>query len=114
MDGQGAGVVLARNCAASLGLEDQPVHLYAFGGHIEVLSEAIYEERKRAATVKPVADRAKLRQAGNEVMPYARSGDARGSDRPVGDPSRRHVSGCHRGIGRAYGVDRTAVDYGTP
>ena len=47
-----------------LGLEDQPVHLYAFGGHIEVLNQAVYEERKRAATVKPVADFTKLRQAG--------------------------------------------------
>jgi hypothetical protein len=35
-----------------------------FGGHIEVLSEAVYEERKRSATAKPVEDRAKLRQAG--------------------------------------------------
>ena len=46
------------------GLEDKPVHLYVFGGHIEVLSETVYEERKRAATAKPLEDRAKLRQAG--------------------------------------------------
>jgi hypothetical protein len=45
-------------------LEDQPVHLYAFGGHIEVLNQAVYEERKRAATVKPVVDMARLRRAG--------------------------------------------------
>jgi MraZ protein len=47
-----------------LGLEDQPVHMYAFGGHIEVLNQTVYEERKRAAMAKPVADFAKLRQAG--------------------------------------------------
>jgi MraZ protein len=63
MDAQ-ARVLFSPELRRELGLEDQPVHLYAFGGHIEVLSEAVYEERKRAATAKPVADRAKLRQAG--------------------------------------------------
>ena len=63
MDAQ-ARVLFSPELRRELGLEDQPVHLYAFGGHIEVLNEAIYEERKRAATAKPAADRAKLRQAG--------------------------------------------------
>ncbi len=63
MDSQGR-VLFSPELRRELGLEDQPVHLYAFGGHIEVLSEAVYEERKRAATAKPVEDRAKLRQAG--------------------------------------------------
>jgi MraZ protein len=63
MDAQGR-ILFSTELRRELALEDQPVHLYAFGGHIEVLSETIYEERKRAATVKPVADRAKLRQAG--------------------------------------------------
>jgi DNA-binding transcriptional regulator/RsmH inhibitor MraZ len=63
MDSQGR-VLFSPNVRRELGLEDQPVHLYAFGGHIEVLNERLYEERKRAATASPVADRAKLRQAG--------------------------------------------------
>jgi MraZ protein len=63
MDSQGR-VLFSPELRRELGLEDQPVHLYAFGGHIEVLNERLYEERKRAATASPVADRAKLRQAG--------------------------------------------------
>jgi DNA-binding transcriptional regulator/RsmH inhibitor MraZ len=63
MDNQGR-VLFSPELRRALGLEDQPVHLYAFGGHIEVLSESLYEERKRAAMVKPVEDRAKLRQRG--------------------------------------------------
>ena len=63
MDAQGR-VLFSPELRRELGLEDQPVHLYWFGGHIEVLSEPVYEERKRAATASPVADRAKLRQAG--------------------------------------------------
>ena len=63
MDAQGR-VLFSPELRRELGLEDQPVRLFAFGGHIEVLSETVYEERKRAATVKPVADLAKLRQAG--------------------------------------------------
>ena len=63
MDSQ-ARVLFSPELRRELGLEDQPVHLYVFGGHIEVLNQAVYEERKRAATAKPVADMAKLRQAG--------------------------------------------------
>jgi MraZ protein len=63
MDAQ-ARVLFSPELRRELGLEDQPVHLYAFGGHIEVLNQAVYEERKRAATVKPVVDMARLRRAG--------------------------------------------------
>ena len=63
MDSQ-ARVLFSPELRRELGLEDQPVHLYVFGGHIEVLNQAVYEERKRAATAKPVADMARLRQAG--------------------------------------------------
>jgi len=63
MDAQGR-ILFSTDLRRELGLEDQPVRLYAFNGHIEVLSETIYEERKLAATARPVADRAKLRQAG--------------------------------------------------
>ena len=63
MDGQ-ARVLFSPELRRELGLEDQPVHMYVFRGHIEVLNQAEYEERKRAATVKPVADFTKLRRAG--------------------------------------------------
>jgi MraZ protein len=63
MDSQGR-ILFSPELRRELGLEDQPVHLYNFGGHIEVLSPAVYEERKSAATAKPVLDKAKLRQAG--------------------------------------------------
>ena len=63
MDAQ-ARVLFSPELRRELGLEDQPVHLYAFGGHIEVLSQAVYEARKAAATIKPGDDFKKLRQAG--------------------------------------------------
>ena len=63
MDAQGR-VLFSPKLRRALGLEDQEVHLYNFGGHIEVLSPALYAERKSAATVKPVEEKAKLRRAG--------------------------------------------------
>ena len=63
MDAQGR-ILFSPELRRELGLEDQPVHLYVFGGHIEVLSPAVYEERKVAAKVKPVSDLAKARRAG--------------------------------------------------
>lgn len=63
MDGQ-ARVLFSTDLRRELGLENQEVHMYCFGGHIEVLTNAVYAERKQAATVKPVADFTKLRRAG--------------------------------------------------
>jgi DNA-binding transcriptional regulator/RsmH inhibitor MraZ len=63
MDSQ-ARVLFSPELRRELGLEDQPVHLYSFGGHVEVLSQAVYDERKRAAMATPAADFAKLRRAG--------------------------------------------------
>jgi DNA-binding transcriptional regulator/RsmH inhibitor MraZ len=63
MDSQ-ARVLFSPEVRRELGLEDQPVHLYVFGGHIEVLSPAVYEERKVAAKVKPKSDLATARRAG--------------------------------------------------
>jgi DNA-binding transcriptional regulator/RsmH inhibitor MraZ len=63
MDAQ-ARVLFSTDLRRELGLENQEVHLYDFGGHIEVLTTPVYEERKRAATLKPVADFTKLRRAG--------------------------------------------------
>ena len=50
MDSQ-ARVLFSPEVRRELGLEDQPVHLYVFGGHIEVLSPSDYEERKVAVKV---------------------------------------------------------------
>jgi DNA-binding transcriptional regulator/RsmH inhibitor MraZ len=63
MDSQ-ARVLFSPEVRRELGLEDEPVHLYVFGGHIEVLSPAVYEERKVAAKVKPKSDLATARRAG--------------------------------------------------
>ena len=63
MDAQGR-ILFSPELRRELGLEDQEVHLYNFGGHIEVLSPALYAARKSAATVKPVEEKAKLRKAG--------------------------------------------------
>jgi MraZ protein len=63
MDAQGR-ILFSPELRRELGLEDQAVHLYNFGGHIEVLSPALYAERKSAATANPVVEKAKLRKAG--------------------------------------------------
>jgi DNA-binding transcriptional regulator/RsmH inhibitor MraZ len=63
MDSQ-ARVLFSPELRRELKMEDQPVHLYAFRGHINVFTQAVYEEDKRTATVDPVADLTKLEQAG--------------------------------------------------
>jgi MraZ protein len=64
MDGQGR-VLFSPELRRALGIENQPVRLYAYrGGRIEVLSEAIYEERKHEASETPADDVAVLEAAG--------------------------------------------------
>ena len=63
MDSQ-ARVLFSPELRRELKMEEQPVHLYAFRGHINVFTQAVYEEDKRTATVNPVADQEKLEQAG--------------------------------------------------
>jgi DNA-binding transcriptional regulator/RsmH inhibitor MraZ len=63
MDSQ-ARVLFSPELRRELQMEEQPVHLYAFRGHINVFTQAVYEEDKRAATVDPVGDQEKLEQAG--------------------------------------------------
>ena len=68
MDGQGR-ILFSPELRRELGIENQPVRLYAYRGRIEILSEAIYEERKREAA--HIADR-RCGQAGGrgaELMP---------------------------------------------
>jgi len=48
MDAQGR-ITVPPELRRELALEDQTLRLYAFKGHIEILSERLYEERKREA-----------------------------------------------------------------
>jgi len=48
MDSQGR-ISFSPELRQALGIENQPVKIFAYKGRIEVLSEAVYEERKAAA-----------------------------------------------------------------
>src|SRR5215469_13332871 len=63
MDAQGR-VLFSPELRRELGLENQPVRLFAYRGRIEVLSEKIYEERRREAGQTAADDVAKLEGAG--------------------------------------------------
>jgi MraZ protein len=63
MDNQGR-VLLPPEMRRELGIENQSVHLIAFKGRIEILSEAIYAERKRQATASAEEDQEKLERSG--------------------------------------------------
>lgn len=63
MDGQGR-ILFPPELRRELGIEDQPVKLFAYRGRIEVLSEQIYEERKKEAAQTAAEDVAKLEAAG--------------------------------------------------
>jgi MraZ protein len=63
MDVQGR-VLFSPELRRELGIENQPVRVFTYRGRIEVLSDKIYEERKREATQAPSDDVAKLEAAG--------------------------------------------------
>jgi len=63
MDNQGR-ILFPPELRRELGIENQPVRLYAHRRHIEVLSEAIYEERKREAAQVAPDDLERLERAG--------------------------------------------------
>jgi MraZ protein len=63
MDNQGR-ILFPPELRRELGIENQSVRLYAYRGRIEVLSEKIYEERKREASQMASEDLAKLEAAG--------------------------------------------------
>lgn len=63
MDAQGR-ILFPPELRRELGIENQPVRLFAYRGRIEVLSEPIYEERKREAAQTAAEDVAKLEAAG--------------------------------------------------
>ena len=63
MDGQGR-ILFPPELRRELEIENQPVRLFAYRGRIEVLSEKIYEERKREAAQTAAEDVTKLEAAG--------------------------------------------------
>jgi DNA-binding transcriptional regulator/RsmH inhibitor MraZ len=63
MDTQGR-IVFPAEMRRELGIEGQPVRIFAYKGRIEVLSEKIYEERRREASVKASEQQRKLEAAG--------------------------------------------------
>ncbi len=63
MDSQGR-ITFPSELRKELGMEDQTVRLYAYRGRIEILTEKIYEERKREAMETGTADVETLEAAG--------------------------------------------------
>ncbi len=63
MDSQGR-VVFPPELRRELGIENQGVRLYAYKGRIEVLSEAIYQERRKQASESPEEGVETLERAG--------------------------------------------------
>jgi DNA-binding transcriptional regulator/RsmH inhibitor MraZ len=63
MDSQGR-ILFSPELRRELAIENQPVRLMAYRGRIEVLSEKIYEERKREAAQVASDDVALLEAAG--------------------------------------------------
>ena len=63
MDAQGR-ILFSPELRRELGIENQPVKLYAYRGRIEILTEATYEERKREAMETTPDDVGKLEAAG--------------------------------------------------
>jgi MraZ protein len=63
MDAQGR-ILFPPELRRELGIENQAVRLFAYRGRIEVLSEKVYEERKREASQTAADDVSKLEAAG--------------------------------------------------
>jgi DNA-binding transcriptional regulator/RsmH inhibitor MraZ len=63
MDAQGR-ILFPPELRRELGIENQPVRLFAYRGRIEVLSEKVYAERKREASQTAAEDVSKLEAAG--------------------------------------------------
>ena len=63
MDAQGR-ILFSPELRRELGIENQPVKLFAYKSRIEVLSEKLYDERKREAAQTAADDVSKLEAAG--------------------------------------------------
>ena len=62
-DAQGR-ILFSQELRKALGLEDQPLKLWARNGHVEVLSEATFTQKQEQSKQSPEQDLAKLRAAG--------------------------------------------------
>jgi MraZ protein len=63
MDGQGR-ITVHPDLRRELGMEGQELHLIAYKGHVQVLTEERYQEQKRQATANTPADLNVLKKAG--------------------------------------------------
>jgi len=63
IDSQGR-ILFSSDLRRELGIENQPVRLYAYRTRIEVLSDKIYQERKGHASANAAKDLTTLEQAG--------------------------------------------------
>jgi len=63
VDGQGR-LTVNTELRRTLEMEDTPLHVYAFRGRVEVLTEAQYQVRKRRAGTTPTEKVTKLERAG--------------------------------------------------
>ena len=63
MDQQGR-ILFPPELRRELGIENQPIRLFAYRGRVEVLSEKLYEERRREAAQTAAEDVSKLEAAG--------------------------------------------------
>ena len=112
MDSQGR-ITFPPELRRELGMEDQTVRLYAYKGRIEVLSEKIYEERKREReSMHRAGGCGETGGGGAELMTYALLRHARRSAVLAGVRSGRHVPGRHCRPRGAYEADRAALDHG--
>ncbi len=63
MDSQGR-ILLSPELRRELGIEDQPVRIFAHKGKVEILSEKVYQERKREGVELSSDDLEALQRAG--------------------------------------------------
>jgi MraZ protein len=63
MDAQGR-IVVHPGLRRALGMEGQDLHLIAYKGHMQILTEAVYQEQLGRATEKAAADLKVLKKAG--------------------------------------------------
>jgi MraZ protein len=63
MDSQGR-VLFNTTLRKELDLQDQELHLYSYRGHIKVLTEAVYQERRQRASKSPSENVDLLERAG--------------------------------------------------
>jgi MraZ protein len=63
MDGQGR-VIVHPDLRRELGMEGQELHLIAYKGHVQILTETRYQEHKSRATENTASDLKVLKRAG--------------------------------------------------